>query len=365
MRRPRRHPTTDTVHPLVDEEVIVHATGVLQDLRHRTGPGRRPQGRRPVAAPRRDGRGDGAERLRQDHAAQLPVRHRRDRRRPGAHRGREPGRAARPGADAVPRRADGLRVPVLQPDAGAVGGRERRDGAAARGYAAARGPASGPRGAGRWWAWPTGPTTCPRRCPAASASGSRSPARSSTTRPSCGPTSRPATSTARPPRAPASGCRVRREAHPLGADLRVRARSGSSARPRLDEDPPVDLVDPDRQLSIVSAAAGSVPSPRPSRRTAQRQVERLDGDFQPDLTHVVVSSGPRWHKRVRPPREQGNDMVPFIRIQPGSRRRRLPGSQILPLEHPSRPRQSGAKVPVRAPVTRRLQQGCGPLARPN
>ena len=30
MRRSRRHPTTDTVHPLVDEEVIVHATGVLK-----------------------------------------------------------------------------------------------------------------------------------------------------------------------------------------------------------------------------------------------------------------------------------------------------------------------------------------------
>ena len=30
MRRPRRHPTNDSVQPLVDEEVIVHATGVLK-----------------------------------------------------------------------------------------------------------------------------------------------------------------------------------------------------------------------------------------------------------------------------------------------------------------------------------------------
>ena len=45
-----------------------------------------------------------------------------------------------------------------------------------------------------------GPTTCPTSSRAASASASRSPARSSTTPRSCGPTSRPATSTARTPR---------------------------------------------------------------------------------------------------------------------------------------------------------------------
>ena len=51
-----------------------------QDLRHRQRPRRSAARRRFDAGPRRDGRRDGPERLRQDHAAQLPLRPGRDRR---------------------------------------------------------------------------------------------------------------------------------------------------------------------------------------------------------------------------------------------------------------------------------------------
>ena len=134
------------------------------------------------------------------HAAQLPLRARRDRRRRRPDRGRSLDGDVRPRAHGLPRAAHGLRLPVLQPDARADRGRERRAAAARR----AR-PGRRRRADARW----TRSTlvglgrarrrTCPTSSPAASGSASRSPARSSTTRPSSGPTSRPATSTARTP----------------------------------------------------------------------------------------------------------------------------------------------------------------------
>ena len=63
-----------------------------QDLRHRHRPrSRRCRGVDFAVAPRRDGRRDGAVRLRQDDAAQLPLRSRRRRRRPDLAGGQGPG----------------------------------------------------------------------------------------------------------------------------------------------------------------------------------------------------------------------------------------------------------------------------------
>ena len=68
---------------------------------------------------------------------------------------------------------------------------------------------AGPGGAGR-----PGPTTGRPSSPAASASASPSPGRWSTTRPSSGPTSRPATWTARPRTTSSASCALNREAGP-------------------------------------------------------------------------------------------------------------------------------------------------------
>ena len=94
----------------------------------------------------------------------------------------------------APRR---LRVPVLQPDADAVGRAQRRAAAAADHAVAAPSGASNVEAAlaaGR--AWPTAPSTSRASSPAASSSASPSPARSSPTRRCWSATSRPATSTA-------------------------------------------------------------------------------------------------------------------------------------------------------------------------
>ncbi len=66
-----------------------HRRGALgrEDVRHRQGEGARAPRGRPRGRARRDGRDHGPERLRQDHAAQLPLRSRRDRRRRGPDRG--------------------------------------------------------------------------------------------------------------------------------------------------------------------------------------------------------------------------------------------------------------------------------------
>ena len=105
----------------------------------------------------------------------------------------------RPRAHGLPRAAHGLRLPVLQPDARAERGRERRAAAPGRAAPAAARRASGRSRRSTSSASPTGPTTSRTSSPAASASASRSRGRSSTTRRSSGPTSRPATSTPRTP----------------------------------------------------------------------------------------------------------------------------------------------------------------------
>ena len=123
---------------------IVEARSMRQDLRHRSRPRRRAARRRPRARARRDGRDHGTERLRQDDAAQLPLR---ARRRSTAARslieGTSARRDVRPRAHRLPRAAHGLRLPVLQPDAGPDRGRERRAAAARRARRRERGAASG------------------------------------------------------------------------------------------------------------------------------------------------------------------------------------------------------------------------------
>ena len=57
------------------------------------------------------------------------------------------------------------------------------------------------------WAWGTAPAARPPRCPAVSSSAPRSPPRWPTGRGCCWPTSRPASSTARPPRRCSRRCR--------------------------------------------------------------------------------------------------------------------------------------------------------------
>ena len=152
--------------------------GRPQDLRRGPSARRSSARDRPLAGSRRDGRDHGPERLREDDAAQLPLRTRRDR------RGRDPDRGRRtlgdvgPAAHRLPRAPDGLRLPVLQPDAGPDGGGERR---AARCWspasqpprlAAARSRRSSSSGSR------TARATFRRSSRAASASASRSPARS-------------------------------------------------------------------------------------------------------------------------------------------------------------------------------------------
>ena len=98
--------------------------------------------------------------------------------------GRDPRRAAstsrscptRELAD-VARGARRLHLPVLQPDAGADGVRERRAAAAAHVAVARASGASASRPRSRWSASPTAWTHYPTSCPAASSSASRSRAR--------------------------------------------------------------------------------------------------------------------------------------------------------------------------------------------
>ena len=125
----------------MNADLIVEARG-QQDLRHRLGAGRRAAGRRPGGRAGRDGRDHGSERLRQDDAAELPLGARRDRRRRRAHRGPIAGVDVGSRAHRLPRPPHGLRVPVLQPDAGADRGRERRAAAARRAGVDARGSAT-------------------------------------------------------------------------------------------------------------------------------------------------------------------------------------------------------------------------------
>ena len=125
-----------------------------------------------TVAARRDGRDHGPERLREDNPAQLPLRPRCDR------LGRGPGRGglalehARPPPHRPSRPAHGLRLPVLQPDAGADRGRERRAAAAGRAGARRRSARAGVAMRSSWSARPTAPATCPTSSRAASASGS-------------------------------------------------------------------------------------------------------------------------------------------------------------------------------------------------
>ena len=151
------------------------------------------------SSPRRDGRDHGPERLRQDDAAQLPLGPRPDRRRRGADRGRRlAGMSDDERTDYRARRMGFVfqfynLMPVLSAvenvELPLLVARVKADGGAAQG---ARGARDGRPGRAR-------------RAPAGRALGRpaaarrRSRARSSTTRRSSGPTSRPATSTARTP----------------------------------------------------------------------------------------------------------------------------------------------------------------------
>ena len=99
---------------------------------------------------RRDGRDHGSERLGQDHAPQLPLRARLDRLRRRADRGRLAGRDVGRGSHRLPRAADGVRVPVLQPDPGPERGRERRAAAARRARARQGGAPQSARARSRW-----------------------------------------------------------------------------------------------------------------------------------------------------------------------------------------------------------------------
>ena len=185
---------------------IIEARRRRQDLRHREARGARPPRRDFLRSARRDGRDHGPERLRQDDAPQLPLRARRDRRRRRRDRRRLSQRDVRSPADGLPGSADGLHLPVLQPDAGAVGGGERR-----ASIAGLRASASAKRGdepslRSSWSDWETAGTTFPTSSQVASDSASPSRVRSSTTRQSCGRMSRQAISTARTPRRSSSSC---------------------------------------------------------------------------------------------------------------------------------------------------------------
>ena len=113
-------------------------------------------------------------------------------------RGQGPGEPVRPRAHRLPRPADGLHLPGLQPAAGPQRGRERRAAAAGLRRPArrtAREQGDGRAGAGRSRRVGKAPAGGALRRPAPARR--RSPARSSTTRRSSGPTSRPARSTRR------------------------------------------------------------------------------------------------------------------------------------------------------------------------
>ena len=143
----------------------------LEDLRHRQGPGERAEGRRSD-----DRRGEmvsvmgpsgcGKTTLLNCLSGLDAVDGGRD-----PDRGRRALEAVRPRPHRLPRPADGLRLPVLQPDARADGGRERRAAAARRACPCEGGAAQGaggarPRRAGR-----------PRRARARRALRRRAPAR--------------------------------------------------------------------------------------------------------------------------------------------------------------------------------------------
>ena len=177
-----------------------------QDLRHRRGQGARSEGRRSRHQSRGDGLDHGALGLWQDDAAQLPFRPGRDRRRRRPDRRRLTRCDVRPRAHRLPRRPHGFRVPVLQPDARAHGRGERRAPAPRLPRAGKGGTREGARRARAGRVARSRQLTCRTSCPAASASGRPSHARSSTIPRSCGPTSRPAISTARTRRRSRTSC---------------------------------------------------------------------------------------------------------------------------------------------------------------
>ena len=173
---------------------VPSGTGMLTilhplDLTHPVGPRRRDHravGQRQV---------DAARAARRARRAVDGQRHHRRRRHHGARRGR---------AGAVARPADRLRLPVLPPAAVADRARER-----ARADGDCRRQAARPRAPTRCWPRSVSPTariTIRRSSRAASSSASRSRARSPTIRRCCSPTSRPATSTARPATRSSSCC---------------------------------------------------------------------------------------------------------------------------------------------------------------
>ena len=152
--------------------------------------------RRPDGRARRAGRGDGPERLGQEH----PADHRRQ---PGgAHRRRGAASAAcrcrgcpRNERAALRRRSIGYVFQDFNLLAGLTAAENVVAAAGARRRRGARRP-----GRRRWPRWtgsasPSGPTTSPTSCPAASGSGWPSPGRWSATATCCSPTSRPARST--------------------------------------------------------------------------------------------------------------------------------------------------------------------------
>ncbi len=291
---------------------------------------------------RRARRRDGAVGLRQDHDAQLPLRSRRHRQRPRLRRRPRPVRDERRRTDHAPGSRDGLHLPGVQPDPRVQRGRERRAAAAAAGDVAEGGSTAAPwrcsTGSGSATERPTSPT----RCRAASSNGSRSPARLSADPRSCGPTSPPATSTARWPTRSCS----------------------SSVQLNEEEQQTIVLVTHD---SGIGAAAGRVVRMRDGRLESDERrdghAHRPDHDgiaMYPELTPVLlvllalalgVDAGPRRREPgAAPPR------VPSDR--PAADRGRPHHQRFDPRDRPHREQPLGRRL------ARHVDQaGGGPLAR--
>ncbi len=203
----RRRAPSSSPHPRDGTAAIVEARGASTRPTTRQGGGASPsRGRASRSRAARWSR-SWARAARQDDAAQLPLRPRRDRRRRGPDRGRRPDGDVGSRAHRLPRAAHGLRLPVLQPDAGADAVENVELPLLVARVAARRRRAAGRSTRSSW----SGSRERAEHVPDELSGGAaparrRSPARSSTTRRSSGPTSPRATSTARTPRRSSRSC---------------------------------------------------------------------------------------------------------------------------------------------------------------